>query len=63
MTTVPAPASPDAPTREDIIEYAGRAGLPVEEINIDELHDLVGFVFESVERFRQQSAALRQTLQ
>lgn len=54
MTLTSAPAL----TREDIIEYAGRAGFPVDEIDIDELHDLVGFVYESVERFRQQSAAL-----
>lgn len=45
-------------SRDDIVAYAGRAGFPVDQIDIDGLHELVGFVYESVERFRSNSERL-----
>ncbi|MFE1646173.1 amidase family protein [Microbacterium sp. P01] len=56
MTTVATSTAPV--TRDDIVDYAARAGFPVQEIDIDELHELVGFVYESVERFRANSELL-----
>jgi amidase len=61
MTIVESPATATAVSREDIVQYARKAGFPVDEIDIDELHDLVGFVYESVERFRANSERLAST--
>ncbi|PSL38336.1 amidase [Labedella gwakjiensis] len=62
MTTTDSPTSTNAPagtvSREDIERYAGAAGFPVDEIDIDQLHGLVEFVYESVERFRSAAGRL-----
>jgi amidase len=55
MTTID---TTTAVTKADVATYAARAGFPVDEIDMDELTDLVGFVWESVERFRAMSGAL-----